>query len=92
MLTITEALIVNGVIIANGVADSDGDVLTKKDIKTIFMKYQRDTDTMHTNIKNYGVEVFASWISEIDTTIAGKVVPAGSWLIYLMKVNSMDLV
>ena len=87
MLTITEALIVNGVIIANGVADSDGDVLTKKDIKTIFMKYQRDTDTMHTNIKNYGVEVFASWISEIDTTIAGKVVPAGSWLATLKVTN-----
>ena len=87
MLTITEALIVSGVIIANGVADSDGDVLTKKDIKTIFMKYQRDTDTMHTNIKNFGVEVFASWISEIDTTIAGKVVPAGSWLATLKVTN-----
>lgn len=77
----------NGVIIANGVADSDGDVLTKKDIKTIFMKYQRDTDTMHTNIKNYGVEVFASWISEIDTTIAGKFVPSGSWLATLKVTN-----
>ena len=87
MLIITEALIVNGVIIANGVADSDGDVLTKKDIKTIFMKYQRDTDTMHTNIKNYGVEVFASWISEIDTTIAGKFVPSGSWLATLKVTN-----
>ena len=83
----TEALIVNGVIIANGVADSDGDVLSKKDIKTIFMKYQRDTDTMHTNIKNFGVEVFASWISEIDTQIAGKVVPAGSWLATLKVTN-----
>lgn len=77
----------NGVIIANGVADSDGDVLTKKDIKTIFMKYQRDTDTMHTNIKNFGVEVFASWISEIDTTIAGKFVPSGSWLATLKVTN-----
>ena len=86
-LNLTEALIVNGVIIANGVADSDGDVLSKKDIKTIFMKYQRDTDTMHTNIKNYGVEVFASWISEIDTTIDGKIVPSGSWLATLKVTN-----
>lgn len=83
----TEALIVNGVIIANGVQDSDGDVLTKKDIKTIFTKYQRDTDTMHTNIKNTGVEVFASWISEIDTEVNGKVVPAGSWLATLKVTN-----
>ena len=70
----------NGVVIANGIADSDGDVLDKKDIKTIFTKYQRDTDTMHTNIKNEGVEVFASWISEIDTTMDGKSVPSGSWM------------
>jgi len=84
---LTEALIVNGVIIANGIADSDGDVLTKKDIKTIFMKYQRDTDTMHTNIKNNGVEVFASWISEVDTTINGKFVPSGSWLATLKVTN-----
>ena len=83
----TEALIVNGVIIANGVQDSDGDVLTKKDIKTIFTKYQRDTDTMHTNIKNSGVEVFASWISEVDCEISGKVVPAGSWLATLKVTN-----
>lgn len=87
LFKITEALIVNGVIIANGVADSDGDVLTKKDIKTIFMKYQRDTDTMHTSIKNAGVEVFASWISEIDTSIGGKVVPSGSWLATLKVTN-----
>ena len=70
----------NGVVIANGIADSDGDVLTKKDIKTIFMKYQRDTDTMHKNIKNDGVEVFASWISEVDSIIANQFVPSGSWL------------
>lgn len=87
MLKIAEALIVNGVIIANGVADSDGDILTKKDIKTIFMKYQRDTDTMHTNIKNFGVEVFASWISEVDTEINGKFVPSGSWIATLKVTN-----
>jgi hypothetical protein len=84
---LTEALIVNGVVIANGVEDSDGDILTKKDIKTIFMKYQRDTDTMHTNIKNFGVEVFASWISEVDTIIDGKVAPEGSWLATLKVTN-----
>lgn len=88
---ITETLIVNGVVIANGVADSDGDVLTKKDIKTIFMKYQRDTDTMHTNIKNSGVEVFATWISEVDTVIDGRVAPSGSWLATL-KVTNPNLI
>ena len=88
---LTETLIVNGVVIANGIADSDGDILDKKDIKTIFMKYQRDTDTMHTSIRNDGVEVFASWISEVDTIIAGKNVPSGSWLA-TFKITNPNLV
>lgn len=87
----TETLIVNGVVIANGIADSDGDILDKKDIKTIFMKYQRDTDTMHTSIKNDGVEVFASWISEVDTIIKGQNVPAGSWLA-TFKITNPNLI
>ena len=87
----TETLIVNGVVIANGVADSDGDILTKSDIKTINMKYQRDTDTMHTHIKNDGVEVFNSWISEVDTIIDGKVAPEGSWMV-TMKVTNPQLI
>ena len=88
---LTETLIVNGVVIANGIADSDGDILDKKDIKTIFMKYQRDTDTMHTSIKNDGVEVFASWISEVDTIIKGQNVPAGSWLA-TFKITNPNLI
>ena len=35
---------------------------------------------MHTRIKNEGVEVLANWITESDTTINGKTVPAGSWM------------
>ena len=88
---LTETLIINGVVIANGVADSDGDILNKAEIKTINMKYQRDTDTMHTNIKNDGVEVFNTWISEVDTTIKGKVAPAGSWMV-TMKVTNPQLI
>ncbi|MBQ3407969.1 MAG: hypothetical protein IJH12_02040 [Clostridia bacterium] len=76
-----EATYVTGVVIANGVPDSDGDCLDKKDIKTIFTKYlNRDTDVMHTRIKNEGVEVLANWITETDTEINGKIVPSGSWM------------
>ena len=76
-----EATYVTGVVIANGVPDSDGDCLDKKDIKTIFTKYlNRDTDVMHTRIKNEGVEVLANWITEADTEINGKIVPSGSWM------------
>ena len=76
-----EATYITGVVIANGVPDSDGDCLDKKDIKKIFTKYlNRDTDVMHTRIKNEGVEVLANWITESDTTLNGKTVPSGSWM------------
>ena len=74
-------LYVTGVVIPNGIPDHENDVLNKQDIKKIFTKYiNRDTDTMHTRIRNEGVDVLANWISEADTVIAGKVAPAGSWL------------
>lgn len=76
-----EATYITGVVIANGVPDSDGDCLSKKDIKKIFTKYlDRATDVMHTRIKNEGVEVLANWITETDTQVNGKIVPAGSWM------------
>lgn len=77
----SEAIYITGVVIANGVPDSDGDCLDKKDIKKIFTKYlDRATDVMHTRIKNEGVEVLANWITETDTELNGKIVPAGSWM------------
>ena len=77
----SEATYITGVVIANGVPDSDGDCLDKKDIKKIFTKYlDRATDVMHTRIKNEGVEVLANWITESDTQLNGKTVPAGSWM------------
>ena len=76
-----EATYITGVVIANGVPDSDGDCLDKTDIKKIFTKYlDRATDVMHTRIKNEGVEVLANWITESDTELNGKTVPSGSWM------------
>lgn len=85
-------LYVTGCVIPNGIPDHENDVLTKKDIKKIFTKYiNRDTDTMHTRIKNEGVEVLANWISEVDKTIAGKVAPAGSWLA-TFKISNEEII
>ena len=79
---------VTGVVIANGVPDSEGDCLDKKDIKKIFTKYlDRATDVMHTRIKNEGVEVLANWITETDTKLNGKIVPAGSWMVTFAITN-----
>ena len=81
VVKLDEATYVTGVVIANGVPDSDGDCLDKKDIKKIFTKYlDRATDVMHTRIKNEGVEVLANWITESDTQVNGQIVPAGSWM------------
>ena len=54
-----EATYVTGVVIANGVPDSDGDCLDKKDIKTIFTKYIKVlTDDLieidHQSVENGG--------------------------------------
>ena len=74
-------LYVTGVVIANGIPDSDGDVLSKKEIKQIFTKYTvQQTDIQHSYIRNEGVDVLENWITDTPTTIAGKSVPAGSWL------------
>ena len=74
-------LYVTGVVIANGIPDSDGDVLTKKEIKQIFTKYTvQQTDTQHSYIRNEGVDVLENWITDTPTIVGGKSVPAGSWL------------
>ena len=81
VIYLSETKYITGVIIANGIPDSDGDVLTKKDIKIISTKYRdRLTDVMHSRIKNEGVDVIHDWISDTETRIDGQLVPAGSWL------------
>lgn len=88
-------LYLTGCIIPCGIPDVDEDILNAKDIKIIFAKYMnRLTDIQHNDISYYGVEVLANWISETDTTIAGRTVPAKSWLatVKVMNPEIMDLV
>ena len=84
-----------GCVIPCGIPDVDDDVLSSKDIKIIFAKYMnRLTDIQHNDISYYGVEVLANWVSETDTTIAGRTVPAKSWLatVKVMNPEIIDLV
>lgn len=84
-------LYVTGVVIANGIPDTDGDVLTKKEIKQIFTKYTvQQTDIQHSYIRNDGVDVLENWITETPVIIGGKSVPAGSWLC-TTKVTNREL-
>ena len=91
----TDELYLTGVVIANGIPDVDEDVLNAKDIKIIFSKYMnRLTDINHDDVSYYGIEVLANWISETNTTIAGRTVPAKSWLATVKVLNPeiIDLV
>ena len=84
-------LYVTGVVIANGVPDSDGDVLNKQDIKKIFTKYTiQQTDVQHNYIRNEGVDILENWITRTPSIIGGKQVPSGSWLC-TSKVTNSDI-
>lgn len=80
-MTNKNGIYVTGVVIPNGIPDHEGDILSKKEIKTIFTKFlEQESDVQHNYIKNKGVEQIANWISETDREIDGKTAPAGSWL------------
>ena len=84
----SETMYITGVVIANGIPDSDGDVLDKKDIKTIFTKFlDQSSDVLHDRIKHEKIHVLANWITGVDVEIAGKIAPAGSWLTTLAVDN-----
>ena len=88
MNKMSETMYITGVVIANGIPDSDGDVLDKKDIKTIFTKFlDQSSDVLHDRIKHDKVHVLANWITGVDVEIAGKIAPAGSWLTTLAVDN-----
>ena len=75
------SLFITGVVIANGVADSDGDVLTKKEIKQLNSSYlSQNTDTNHDFLENYGVKIIENYISKVKETVGDREVPIGSWI------------
>ena len=91
----TDELYLTGCVIPCGIPDVDDDVLSSKDIKIIFAKYMnRLTDIQHNDISYYGIEVLANWVSDTDTIIAGRTVPAKSWLatVKVMNPEIIDLV
>lgn len=75
------ALFLKGVVIANGIPDSDGDVLTKKDIKKLISSFlSQQTDTNHDFLQNMGVKIIENYISQTEETISGHKIPIGSWI------------
>lgn len=79
------ALFVKGVVIANGIEDSDGDVLNKEEIKRLISSFlSHQTDTNHDFLQNMGVKIIENYISQTEEKISGRNIPIGSWIATLM--------
>lgn len=78
-------LFVTGVVIANGVKDTDGDILYKEDIKKLISSFlSQKTDTNHDFLENYGIKIIENYVSKVEETIGNKTVPEGSWICKMM--------
>lgn len=76
-----KALFVKGVVIANGITDSQGDCLNSEDIKKIFTTFnnQSNFEIGHNGIPIKEVSLIENYINTADETIGNFTVPRGSW-------------
>lgn len=75
------ALFVKGVVIANGIPDSDGDILNKKDIKRLMSSFlSQKVDTNHDFLESFGVKIIENYATRTEEEIGGRPVPIGSWV------------
>lgn len=79
------ALVVTGVVIANGIPDTYGDVLNKEDIRKLMSSFvNQRTDTNHNYLKNLGVSFIENFETTTAITIGGREVPVSSWVSRLL--------
>lgn len=88
----SEALYVKGCVIANGIEDSQGDVLDSESIKKIFTSYNNESkfEVMHMGERISGVTLLENYINKSPELIGDKEAPIGSWLI-TMRVDNPDI-
>lgn len=76
-----QSLYIKACVIANGLQDQQGDVITKKDIKRIFTNsLDVGFDIDHDNIRQDGVYGLEQYISKSDEMLGNNRIPAGSWM------------
>ena len=86
-----DSLYVKACVIANGIQDQQGDVITKKDIKQIFTNsLDVGFDINHDNIRQDGIYSLEQYISKSDEQLGDHIVPAGSWMTVL-RVDNPDV-
>lgn len=82
------AIYIEGVVIANGVKDTYGDILNKEDINKLMTSYiDKTVDTNHSFLEENGVSIVKNYTTEKAKTIHGREVPVGSWVAELMVWN-----
>ena len=88
----SEALYVKACVIANGIEDSQGDILDSESIKKIFTSYNNESkfEVMHLGERIPGVTLLENYINKSPELIGDKEAPIGSWLI-TMRVDNPDI-
>ena len=83
------ALYVKACVIANGIADTDGDILNTQEIKEIFTSFnnQDSFEVHHNDLPLQEVSLLENYISKTDETLGLMTIPAGSWMIVIRVDN-----
>lgn len=82
------AIYIEGVVIANGVKDSYGDILSKEDINKLMTSFvDKTVDTNHSFLEENGISIVKNYTTEKAKKIHGRDVPVGSWVSELMVWN-----
>ena len=83
------ALYVKACVIANGIADTDGDILNTQEIKEIFTSFnnQDSFEVHHNDLPLQEVSLLENYISQTDEQLGLMTIPAGSWMIVIRVDN-----
>ena len=83
------ALYVKACVIANGIADTDGDILNTQEIKEIFTSFnnQDSFEVHHNDLPLQEVSLLENYISQTDEQLGLMTIPSGSWMIVIRVDN-----
>ena len=82
---------VKACVIANGIPDSNNDVLNKKEIKQIYSNSLKiRCDVNHDFVEREGVDILETTITNSDESIKDVLIPAGSWMV-IIRILDKDI-
>lgn len=87
----TDELYIKAVIIANGIPDSDDDILDSEEIMDIYRKYNNrpsNFEINHDGIYRNDIELIESYISTETEKIGMETIPKGSWIALIKSTNT----